>query len=420
MQMDKRNLLGHSRRLRPVYALFALSATTLMLATGSCKKNTPMAETPQNQSAENASLVSGAMSDEQIDAMITQFYNDMKTLKDRSAATDNMALPQAVLNIEAVYNKYVVVQDYTGDIATGELTFKVPAHNDGSGSVNMKDVANAFWAMKEALLAKQSSLTENGVTPTLESFDLEAMTDADGNPELTDGNYTLKAFVAFARPGGGNGIDLTQNDIFTNAATHCWRALTSTDPLPGEAIGTGQATIDHSTKFLVPGSENYSLPSAPSALRAKGIYNFNEAYGSGIIGYAINISSVGGYPPVMLTLPAMPAGTCDYVTRNVPSYDNNRVWHAQVYNVGQVDDYDTYKHWLTTPMMNFYVAPIKNIIHLNIAPGKQFYDFHINLNIGGFDTDDNGFIYSYVDYWYYVYSCKRIPVIPLGLGLSKL
>ncbi|KAA5533717.1 hypothetical protein F0919_14385 [Taibaiella lutea] len=414
MRKTKHALLANICKAKSAYVFLAIPVIALMVATGSCKKNTPMASAPTTSGDSKTALISGGMTEEQIDRMVTQFYSDVTALKDEPASADNVSLQQAVLNTEAVYNKYVVVKDYSGDIATDEISFQIPAKNDGSGSVNMKEAANTFWAIKAALLTKQSNLTENNVVPVLEAFDLEVITDADGNPALTEGNYTLRADIAFARPVGNNTGVEQDNDIFTSPPTHSWRAWGSTD---GTWPTNGQATIDHTNMTVIVSSIDLSKRSAPTALRALGIHNYRQTYGQTPTGYAFDISTVGGNSNSGIAFPVMPSVNCDYVTRGINDYANIRWWDTKIYDDISADPYVIYKVWLTTPMMNYYVAAIKDAINLNLAPGKYFYDFHIKTNTasGGQQSP-----YSFYFHVYCISSSKLIRYVPVGLQLNEL
>jgi hypothetical protein len=412
MLKTKHALLANICKAKSGYVLLALSAIILMMAIGSCKKDTSIASMPKTSDTPKASLISGGMTDEQIDAMITQFYSDVTALKNENTPAANISPQEAALNIEATYNKYVVVTNYSGDIATDKISFHIPANKDGF--VNMKEVANAFWAIKSELLTKQSNLTENNVVPTLEAFDLELVTNADGNPKLTEGNYTLEASIAFARPiGGDTGVEPVNDNIFKNGATHCWWADGSTD---GTWSSSGQATIDHPNMTVIASSIDLSKPSAPMSLRTLGVHNYHQAYGPTPPGYAFNISTVGGSANYYVTFPVMIATNCDYVTRGIADYTNKRWWDTKRYTTAYGDPYVIYKVWLTTPMMNYYVAAIKDVIKLNIAPGRYFYNFHIKSSTASAPFPADHFIF----HEYYISSSKLIGFVPQGLQLSEL
>jgi hypothetical protein len=370
-------------------AQLGLAAGLLVLAFTSCK---PEDKTKTAPAKRDYQLTSGTTINAiQVDADIKSFYQKMKNLQS-GTSTENITVDNALFLIEGTYNKYVAERQFNCDVIPYEFTVKVPANSDGT--LNMKKVSEAFYTIKSTMLAKKNAL--GGSTIGVETFDMtiaERPTGVDGQGYANFGVITI-----FKRPNPGFPIDMTQwcNDNFHEAADHVWKAGTQSDPtmIPGLDMN-GQATIDHANKILVPGSTNNTLPGAASSLRAKGVGNYQGFYCKSMMcGYFVNLDSVQDYY-------IAPAGAtpCQYFAMGIPDYTNVGTWKTKAYNTGVSDPYHVYKLWLTTPMMNYYLAGIPAIITAHIAPGKTFANFHVYTN-----TADPGGSYNYPAHWYRIYS----------------
>lgn len=387
--MRKQNATGLrvQNKIKSPHALLSLCAIVLAMSLGlfSCKKDIQATANPA-PSTPKLSVISGGssydgMTDAEIDAMVTQFHTDMNSLKDEKSSSDNITLKNAVFGVEAVYNKYDVKKAYDGSIALGEISVQLPANVDGT--VNMKEVANAYWAINADLATQKDAIfTEDGNTPTLEALDLEAKLDQDGNIEVVNGNYTMLAHVAF-RLGGVYIRDIYHFGQFNASPKKVWRSVSWADIQNNPQFTKGQAIIDYTTKELVPGSENNSQPAAASALRELGIQNYFTEYpmlpvSLLVTSYFTDIETITIY----MDLNAVWHGfNIDYVIRGVPDYNNLDMWNTTKLTTPFVTEpYHTYKDWLSTPMMNYYVTYIKDYIHNNIPAGKEFSDFGIRTD----------------------------------------
>jgi hypothetical protein len=370
-----------NKTCRPqTFAQMALAAGLLSLAFTSCK---PEDKTKTAPAKRDYQLTSGTtINATQVDADIKSFYQKMKNLQS-STSTENITVDDALFLIEGTYNKYVAERQFNCDVIPYEFTVKVPANSDGT--LNMKKVSEAFYTIKSNMLAKKNAL--GGSTIGVETFDMtvaERPTGIDGQGYANFGVITI-----FKRPNPGFPIDMTQwcNDNFHEADDHVWSAGTQSAQIQGGVLFNGQATIDHANKILVPGSQNNTLPGAASSLRAKGVGNYQGFYCKSMMcGYFVNLDSVQDYY-------IAPAGAapCQYVSMGIPSYTNVGTWKTDVYKIEPVDPNKVYKKWLTTPMMNYYLAGIPAIITANIVPGKTFANFHVTTIIafGGItDTTD--------------------------------
>jgi hypothetical protein len=337
----------------------------------SCK---PEDKTKTAPAKRHYQLTSGTTIDAvQVDADIKSFYQKMKNLQ-TGTSTENITVDNALFLIEGTYNKYVAERQFNCDVIPYEFTVKVPANSDGT--LNMKKVSEAFYTIKSSMLAKKNAL--GGSTIGVETFDMtvaERPTGVDGQGYANFGVITI-----FKRPNPGFPIDMTQwcNDNFHEAAGHIWQAATESTAILGWPQ-EGQGEINHTTKQLIPGSQNNNLPGAASSLRAKGVGSYQGFYCKSMMcGYFVNLDSVQAF----YTTPTG-ASSNQYVSMGIPDYSNAASWKTdKVYNTPSDDPYDVYKRWLTTPMMNFYLSNIPGIISASVMPGKTFANFHIWTNDG--------------------------------------
>jgi hypothetical protein len=368
-----------------------LIAAASIFTISSCK---PEDKTKTAPAKRDYQLTSGTTFDAtRVDADIKSFYQKMKSLQGGSS-TENITVDNALFLIEGTYNKYVAERQFNCDVIPYEFTVKVPANSDGT--LNMKKVSEAFYTIKSNMLAKKNEL--GGSSIGVETFDMtvaEKPTGVDGQGYAIFGVITI-----FKRPNPGFPIDMTQwcNDNFHEAADHVWRAETQSDPtiIPGLETN-GQATIDHANKIVVPGTIDNTFPGAASSLRAKGVGNYQGFYCKSMMcGYFVNIDFAYNYY-------AAPAGAASnqYVAMGVPDYTNVGTWVTNQYKTGAADPYNVYKKWLTTPMMNYYLAGIPAIITANIVPGKTFANFHITTNT---NFQPTSVPYDIPAHWYKIYS----------------
>lgn len=361
-------MLNKTCRIQSLSRL-GFAAGLLALAFTSCK---PEDKTKTAPAKKEYQLISGStINATQVNTDIKNFYQKMKNLQS-GASTENITVDNALFLIEGTYNKYVAERQFNCDVIPYEFTVKVPANSDGT--LNMKKVSEAFYSIKAKMLAKKNEL--GGNTIGVETFDMTVAEKPTGVDGLGYANFGV--LTIFKRPNPGFPIDMTQwcNDNFHEVDDHVWQAGTSSIPVVPGASTNGQATIDHANKILVPGSLNNTLPGAASSLRAKGVGNYQGFYCKSMMcGYFVNLDSVQDYYIV-------PAGAtpCQYVALGIPDYDNVGTWKTNLYKTESADPNKVYKRWLTTPMMNYYLAGIPAIITAHIVPGKTFANFHVFTN----------------------------------------
>lgn len=383
--------------IKPGAGSRALAVVCLLagLVVTSCQKEKIGNVKSATPSKNKYQIVSGTFDASGANTAITAFYQKVKTLRSGTSA-ESISADDALFLIEGTYNKYVAERQFNCDVVPYEFSVRVPVQSDGA--LNMKDVSNAFYTIRDLLLARKNEL--GGSQVAVESFDL----DIAERPTGLNDQLVLHGITIFKRPNPGFPIDMTQwcNDNFHEEPTHVWSSLTESTYVMGWSQ-TGQAKIDHTTKHLVPGSENSSLPGAASSLRAKGVGNYQQFYCKSMVcGYFVNVSHTQDF--YMGNPGSLPN---EYVNLGIPDYDNVGTWTTdKVYKNQWQDPYDTYKHWLTTGMMNYYLVGIPAIIQAQVVPGKTFANFHVWTNSSL--TPPSIPWYS-AGHWYRIYSGDFVP-----------
>lgn len=348
----------------------------------SCRKEKPLAAADSVEKPKLSTMMDiSDLNDDQVDAVITQFYNDVKTLQQPAAAsTVNITLNDAVFRTEGSYNKYVVQHQDSGSMYLDTFSVNLVANRDGS--VNTKEAANTFWSIKDQLMQRVQTIGDPSYK--LEAFDVEALSTRDGNPQLVNGHYVLTIVVVLGN--GGSPVPI-QSPWFTTAVDHVFAAGSSYNaPPPFQGITKGQGTIIYHP--IIQGAPavyniDYQAMGAGEALRERGMPYYRSIYESAAgYGYWANITRVD-IPSATSTA----ATNCDYVTRNIPGYTNLTMWWTQGPDNDNSNPYHDYRSWLNTAMMNFYLNYIPQYLHNVMPSGKKLYDFQLGVE----GTGNNGF-----------------------------
>jgi hypothetical protein len=383
--------------------LISGTLVTASLFFNSCKKERALSTTVSSEKPKVSTMmdVSG-LTDDQTDAIITQFYNDVKKLQNPTATSSvNIGLTDVVFRTEGVYNKYVVQHQDSGSMYLDTFSVNLTANRDGS--VNIKEAANAFWQIKDQLMQRVQAIGDPAYT--LEALDVEALTARNGSPQLVNGQYVLTIGVVLGN--GGTPVPV-QSPWFTTAVDHVFAAGSSYNaPPPFQGITKGQGTIIYN--LIIQGAPavyniNNQAMGAGESLRERGMPYYRSMYESASgYGYWANITRVD-----IPSATSSAVTNCDYVTRNIPGYTNVTMWWTQGPDNDSNSPYHDYRSWLNTAMMNFYLNYIPQYLHGIIPSGKKLYDFQIGVE----GTGNNGFHSNFNRYIVFCGNYVRINTTP--------
>lgn len=337
-------------------------------AVTSCRRNVFNDVTPKNitgQAAENLS------------SRIKNFYASMKTREhhvgNKTAKTtsgETFSADSANFLMEAALNMYAVRKIDSTEVDTRTFVVTAPI---SSGLIDESDVSDAFWAIRDSLMELY-----NGITA--DSKELEFL-------EIT--NTVSGLFVNFKVTGavskgiifgGGCPYDFSAH-YASNRAFAVQGSGGSTYSSAAGSYNYGYGQGDFVSGSVINKVSGPAYPSAATLLRRFGISYYNNcvlqtAY---TCGYNVNISTIDIN---ISSANTVSSPTSDF-TSTVTGFKNKDIWEAFIYydgcdissnlNDGQID----YKHYMNTPMLDFYLSYIPTYISNNIPSGKSFYDFNI-------------------------------------------
>ncbi|PZF73177.1 hypothetical protein [Taibaiella soli] len=319
----------------------------------------------------------------QLLADIQTFYSNMQVIRDgKDPGSNVISFDDAEFLTEATYNYYLARNDY--DYATTAVNFSIPAPVT-DGGVQMKDVTNAFWQIKDNLMKTYDQI--NYADKGLALFDLKLNVVDDRNISF-DVYATIKTGPAPTIPASEIGGVKTA----VGTPNHAWNAKNSA-PLNGQG-NNGQCDLDLATGTIVPGSQSSSVPSAATVLRQLGIANYwgwnPPAIKNGqLIAYQQTVTKVDDLV-YNLSGCVISSPVSDYNQRQIAGYMNTRIWSCEEFYTGaNIDDANKdYKSWLTTPNLNFYLGFIPTII--NEAKGSLLMPPNSGLSPSSYVLDDFG------------------------------
>lgn len=314
----------------------------------SCKKIETTAKKKYNASAMSDNP--WELEDDQLEIDIISFYGRMQELIEDSTAED-IAPALAEAWTETTFNYYAVTNGW--DSPTEKHTFNKPVALNGSGNIDMDDLSDVFWEIRDELLSHYNGMTSS--TKELCFFDLEVVVAGAGVSFnvtayfLTDYYNNWNCSMSFANDYGSD---------------YAFSAL-----LP---LGQSPDINDVSSPTPDPG--------AASLLRNYALYNLSACSPascgtwSGVTTYTYNSANL------------VTSSSCQYHDDGIPGYENNLdKWETIVFtdnstSCNSIDADDNKKKFLTSQMMDYYLEFVPDYFNTalnNLSGSPSLYDFHI-------------------------------------------
>jgi hypothetical protein len=361
-----------------------LAIAGAIAAFASCKKESPLQQSSTSPVAGQMSTMSSQQDIQAITSRLNSFHQEVKTIKNGTPSNKMYSVDSSLFLIEAAYN-YLCVETTDEEVSTYRFDFSVPKTGN---SISANNVSQAFYRIKDSLLAKQAYFANlNTEENDLAFFDLS----------IQDMGSSVKFFVNTSFRIFWFPFNRRCKDSAIGEDNRGFLIYNAWGPGGGLPYTKGQCLIDMTTNNIVPGSIDNTLPGAASTIRSAGKRRFR---GSCVdCGFYINISTVEDAASTVLTTPISP-----YVTNGVEGFLNDNIYNGFKFYPSASFDGFTYpnsndparylKVYLTRPMLNFYIYQVPDIITANIAVDKTFYDFNIAHDVCLCEPNDPLSIYN--------------------------
>jgi hypothetical protein len=432
-------------KLKKPLSFFLFFLSTVTLTFYSCKKERQLQKNTNNYQQPQA-LEDG---DLELGERIESFYATMQDLEPGSASSqDSIDVDSAEFLIEATYNYYCARINYEAELE--HVQFELTKPLQGANQLNMKDAADAFWQIKQELIAVYNNIDYDDKTLSL--FDLEVEVVDDHVRFVIEADITKSIGFTESTTTDANG-----DKVINQSSDHVWGTIDHSNMSNIDA----QGTISTSPSVNVSPSSGQN-PGALATLKKYGIFNYLIKYNQSTTPIVLNVNIQNGWTidPWSGGSQIPTASSSQYLTMGLTGYNpsgfglnayNGSMWIAwQNYGstgASLTDPEILYKEWLTTPMMNFYLKYLPDILQAGLGGFQNSktpadYSYRIlNFDISGSSsgsvlspTNSSSYLsttpsqrnpFSYyakrVSYTYYLKFCKITQkLLPNGQPLPNL
>jgi len=321
-----------------------VTSTLAILSLAACKKEQQQAPAP---AAVKKSEVK-ELDPKETTQRIEDFYKNMQNVRDHKGDPSVIySVDDAVFLVEGAYNYRAVSADPESSIQYVDFNIDIPL---SGGNLLAQGVSDAMWKIKQRLMDVYEPIAYENKALTF--FDLE------GSIVGTKVVFSVHAGISKAALdyfGAGP-------RSFTAAPNHGW-FNSSMD----------QCDIDIPNRSLINSTYNGSLPGSTTVLAEYGNSNYfriQPPISALQPGYLVNIKSAEATPA------DVPGAQTDYSVYDGYGH-NNDIWNAYVFYPYPgasypVDPYEVFKEFITTPMMNFYLDHIPDVINRTVPPNHMY------------------------------------------------